>query len=122
MDTRYLAYLDADPDFYDLAWSRPEEPDLAVDDASLPPGWRRERRGPWLVYSNDDLLPPTGWKVHVSLRPERAAVVVPRVVGACVTLGVAVKSLASTSRARSEERRVGKECKLKCRSRWSPYH
>ena len=25
-------------------------------------------------------------------------------------------------RTRSEERRVGKECELKCRSRWSPYH
>src|SRR5213078_4931858 len=24
--------------------------------------------------------------------------------------------------SRSEERRVGKECELKCRSRWSPYH
>ena len=24
--------------------------------------------------------------------------------------------------ARSEERRVGKECNLSCRSRWSPYH
>ena len=23
---------------------------------------------------------------------------------------------------RSEERRVGKECRLYCRSRWSPYH
>ena len=23
---------------------------------------------------------------------------------------------------RSEERRVGKECKVQCRSRWSPYH
>ena len=23
---------------------------------------------------------------------------------------------------RSEERRVGKECTLPCRSRWSPYH
>ena len=23
---------------------------------------------------------------------------------------------------RSEERRVGKECRLLCRSRWSPYH
>ena len=27
-----------------------------------------------------------------------------------------------TGNARSEERRVGKECELKCRSRWSPYH
>ena len=25
-------------------------------------------------------------------------------------------------RNRSEERRVGKECNLPCRSRWSPYH
>src|SRR3546814_2002533 len=27
-----------------------------------------------------------------------------------------------TSIARSEERRVGKECVSTCRSRWSPYH
>src|SRR3546814_17832044 len=27
-----------------------------------------------------------------------------------------------TTHARSEERRVGKECVSKCRSRWSPYH
>ena len=26
------------------------------------------------------------------------------------------------ARSRSEERRVGKECCLVCRSRWSPYH
>ena len=29
---------------------------------------------------------------------------------------------ASRPGVRSEERRVGKECELKCRSRWSPYH
>jgi peroxiredoxin len=27
-----------------------------------------------------------------------------------------------TCSARSEERRVGKECSQECRSRWSPYH
>ena len=27
-----------------------------------------------------------------------------------------------TLQTRSEERRVGKECASKCRSRWSPYH
>ena len=27
-----------------------------------------------------------------------------------------------SGRLRSEERRVGKECSLLCRSRWSPYH
>ena len=28
----------------------------------------------------------------------------------------------SIAGARSEERRVGKECRIGCRSRWSPYH
>ena len=27
-----------------------------------------------------------------------------------------------STQARSEERRVGKECAMECRSRWSPYH
>jgi len=30
--------------------------------------------------------------------------------------------LEQTGAVRSEERRVGKECDLACRSRWSPYH
>ena len=30
--------------------------------------------------------------------------------------------VAQWAQRRSEERRVGKECELKCRSRWSPYH
>src|SRR3546814_20063987 len=30
--------------------------------------------------------------------------------------------LAAGSLLRSDERRVGKECVRKCRSRWSPYH
>ena len=33
-------------------------------------------------------------------------------------LGAGVGAIA----ARSEERRVGKECTIQCRSRWSPYH
>ena len=33
-----------------------------------------------------------------------------------------INSTATSSMARSEERRVGKECPLLCRSRWSPYH
>ena len=30
--------------------------------------------------------------------------------------------IGSSYPARSEERRVGKECRIGCRSRWSPYH
>ena len=33
-----------------------------------------------------------------------------------------MEELVSTRRNRSEERRVGKECRIGCRSRWSPYH
>jgi hypothetical protein len=36
--------------------------------------------------------------------------------------GSAWTSLATTRDGRSEERRVGKECRRLCRSRWSPYH
>ena len=32
------------------------------------------------------------------------------------------KTLVTTGKSRSEERRVGKECLRLCRSRWSPYH
>src|SRR3546814_14577358 len=32
------------------------------------------------------------------------------------------QAAASLGHARSEERRVGKECVSTCRSRWSPYH
>ena len=36
--------------------------------------------------------------------------------------GTAAASEQGRSRVRSEERRVGKECAVRCRSRWSPYH
>ena len=51
----------------------------------------------------------------------------------CVTLVITLGSLAiygelvvlrpaGSANVRSEERRVGKECRPLCRSRWSPYH
>src|SRR3546814_15046356 len=40
-------------------------------------------------------------------------------VGVAVDVGV---PLFLANDERSEERRVGKECVCKCRSRWSPYH
>ena len=43
-----------------------------------------------------------------------------RVIGAGEEL--LVTEIFSSSRGRSEERRVGKECLRLCRSRWSPYH
>ena len=37
-------------------------------------------------------------------------------------LSVVLGVTAGAVLARSEERRVGKECRIRCRSRWSPYH
>src|SRR3546814_13936120 len=42
--------------------------------------------------------------------------------GALKTRRSGSSDLAATRTARSEERRVGKECVSTCRSRWSPYH
>jgi hypothetical protein len=39
-----------------------------------------------------------------------------------LAVGAAVGADAVDADARSEERRVGKECVSTCRSRWSPYH
>ena len=57
---------------------------------------------------------------HVLVRQEQAAghaasgyARISRKAAVCVT---------SSGPGRSEERRVGKECASKCRSRWSPYH
>ena len=38
------------------------------------------------------------------------------------SLGIEEKIQSLTLTDRSEERRVGKECSVTCRSRWSPYH
>src|SRR3546814_12590340 len=41
----------------------------------------------------------------------------------CFIIGLTYNPLANNvAIARSEERRVGKECVSTCRSRWSPYH
>ena len=37
-------------------------------------------------------------------------------------MGIALAGKPPTLPLRSEERRVGKECTVLCRSRWSPYH
>ena len=36
--------------------------------------------------------------------------------------GANVMEKGTSNGTRSEERRVGKECRIGCRSRWSPYH
>ena len=59
------------------------------------------RRGDNYVYVNRE--------ARVSPLPERPA-------------SSAVEYSPARGAPRSEERRVGKECRIGCRSRWSPYH
>src|SRR3546814_5158156 len=54
----------------------------------------------------------TGWKLKNGISMNRGFRFNS---GKCVACG-------ACSAARSEERRVGKECVSTCRSRWSPYH
>ena len=39
-----------------------------------------------------------------------------------VSASTAASEVKDIKIVRSEERRVGKECRIGCRSRWSPYH
>ena len=56
------------------------------------------------------------------LRSKLTAVLVIPAVAFLVLASFGIGSLVGNARARSEERRVGKECTEQCRSRWSPYH
>ena len=58
----------------------------------------------------------SAWPTHW----ERRAVAPGAVVEAVLGMQGNTPSLGKAQR--SEERRVGKECKCRCRSRWSPYH
>ena len=46
----------------------------------------------------------------------------PRQSDVMIVAGTLTNKMAPALRKRSEERRVGKECNLGCRSRWSPCH
>src|SRR3546814_18410925 len=57
--------------------------------------------------------------------PSFYAIASPEPIGKLVdarTRAIYELGLDSLQLSRSEERRVGKECVSKCRSRWSPYH
>src|SRR3546814_14704566 len=78
---------------------------------------RRAHTSFWRARSKT-LRPPGGsgvkgrWRNEIGLRADRRI----RAEGCCS------RGKVGGSSARSEERRVGKECVSTCRSRWSPYH
>ena len=55
-------------------------------------------------------------------RNEIAGLIGPNGAGKTTVFNLLTNVYQPTRGSRSEERRVGKECASKCRSRWSPYH
>src|SRR3546814_15477025 len=84
---------------------------LCVFVVALPAALRLTRR------SVNHLLRPAGTAAMSGNRPELYVVCLERGVRAVLLIGAALL----LARARSEERRVGRECGSTCRSRWSPY-
>lgn len=93
MDTRYLQYVQPGEDFY-------VELDGSDDDLG-PSGGRRQ--GVWAFHPARVDLPLAGWKVHVSVIPQRAAAVIDRTVGICRELGIACKHLRSRELVRQTQ-------------------
>ena len=88
------------------------------------PEYRRVRRGTGMLESC--LIPDLA--AEITLQPVRrhrvdAAIFFSDIMVPLRLAGVDVDIAAGVGPViRSEERRVGKECSLPCRSRWSPYH
>ena len=61
-------------------------------------------------------------KSRLRLTPEMFAIWEQRIRAAGWPEGWRLSDEVIEASRRSEERRVGKECALLCRSRWSPYH
>ena len=75
--------------------------------------------------SDVEALPAADWVIDAAANPSVLAGVDGRTSSRQLVehnLGGTVNLLEYCKQHRSEERRVGKECCLVCRSRWSPYH
>src|SRR3546814_12098430 len=65
---------------------------------------------------------PQGMVARANLPPERTGALLQRVRHRATDSSCGLCGIENLEQARSEERRVGKECVSTCRSRWAPYH
>ena len=73
-----------------------------------------------LGYKNDIVTVKSGYGRNYLIPTGKAVIASP---SAKKMLAEELKQRAhKLEKIRSEERRVGKECRIGCRSRWSPYH
>ena len=113
-----LSYTAARQKVIEVAESQPQRPSREVVD--LPRACGRVLSDP--IFADRD-YPPFDRSTRDGFAVRAADLLVP---GVTLTRVGEVKAGDNFERGvaagRSEERRVGKECRLTCRSRWSPYH
>jgi predicted Ser/Thr protein kinase len=98
VDKQYEQYCLTSPYFYDFP-----DRDNATGEGfplsrqPLPPGWRRERLGDWLInIPPESPIPPQGWKIHVSACLDNAGEIVMLVWQYCVPRELPFKFLRGT--------------------------
>jgi hypothetical protein len=95
VDKQYEQYCLASPYFYDRPYrDNATEEGFPVARQPLPPGWRRERLGDWLInIPPGPPIPPQGWKIHVSACLDNACEIVTAVWQYCVPRNISFKFL-----------------------------
>jgi hypothetical protein len=92
VDKRYEQYCLASRFFYDM----PPGQDFAIAGRPLPEGWRRERRGDWMIcVPPDPQTPLQGWKIHASGCLDNTEEIITRVWEYCVPRGIFFKFVSS---------------------------
>ncbi len=98
----YDRFALADPVFYDTPERYPDGHErLAAARRPPPQGWERGESGWWITLRPPGSGPPAqGWRIHVSVTPDRLARAVDIVWGHCVRAGLAFDFLRSPATAR----------------------
>ena len=94
MDKRYEVYCLTHPHFYDAPSHGRSRDRFRQARRPLPASWAREELGDWLVCRpTDAVLPPQGWKIHVSACPDNAQAILDEVWDYCLPRRLAFKFL-----------------------------
>jgi len=95
VDKQYEQYCLASPYFYDFPYrDHAMEEGFPASRQPLPPGWRRERLGDWLInIPPGPPIPSQGWKIHVSACLDNADEIVTLVWQYCVPREISFKFL-----------------------------
>ncbi|MGI5379461.1 class III lanthionine synthetase LanKC [Streptomyces sp. CA-251387] len=94
MDKRYEVYCLTDPHFYDTLSHGRTRCRFRQSLRPPPAAWRRDELDEWVVFRPvDAVLPPQGWKIHVSACPDNAQTILDAVWDYCVPRRIAFKFL-----------------------------